>query len=219
MKLVLEISEQDLKTILKLQEKEKEEEEKIENLDEYVFIPITGDAEYRYEKQTLILSKNGVDIIKIKIPDEPRHITKIIYGNKINIHNIVVLTGYALDEESLGLIQTLDPCDQVKMFLINGKVIEANGLSEKQIIFSDGSIDNKLYFLRKTQIDLNKDIKISLLVTSKPIRKTEFRRLQDLDNRKIKGLMDLYGVNGVNMEDIESLKNRLIDITWYYKAL
>jgi len=217
MKLVLEISEHDLETILKVlqktQEKEKEEE-KLDNLDEYVFIPITSDVEYKYRQQTLILSKNGVDIIKIKIPDEPRHITNLIYNNKITISNVVVLTGYALDEESLGLVQTLDPCDQVKVFLINGKVVEANGLSEKEIVFSGGSIDDKLYFLRKTRIDLNKDIKISLLTTSKPIRKTEFRRLQDLDDEKIKGLVDLYGVS---MDNIERLKNMLNDIILYYK--
>ena len=213
MKLVLEISEHDLETILKVLQKT-QEKEKLENLDEYVFIPITSDVEYKYQQQTLILSKNGVDIIKIKIPDEPRHITNLIYNNKITISNVVVLTGYALDEESLGLVQTLDPCDQVKVFLINGKVVEANGLSEKEIVFSGGSIDDKLYFLRKTRIDLNKDIKISLLTTSKPIRKTEFRRLQDLDDEKIKGLVDLYGVS---MDNIERLKNMLNDIIWYYK--
>jgi len=215
MKLVLEISEQDLKTILKvLQKTQEKEEEKLDNLDEYVFIPITSNVEYKYQQRTLILSKNGVDNIKIKIPDEARHVTNLIYNNKITISNVVVLTGYALDEESLGLVQTLDPCDQVKVFLINGKVIEANGLYKQEIVFSEGSVDDKLYFLRKTRIDLDKDIKINLLTTSKPIRKTEFRRLQDLDDEKIKGLVDLYGVN---MDNIKRLKDILIDVISYYK--
>ncbi len=212
MKLVLDISEQDLKTILKvLQKTQKKEEEKLENLDEYVFIPITDVVEYRYQQKILSLTKDNELILSIKIPDEPKHITNVIYND---IRNIVVLTGYALDEESLGLVQTLDPCDQVKGILVNGEVTETNGLSKQEIIFREGSIDDKLYFLRKTRIDLNKDIKISLLTTSKPkpIKKTELRRLRNLDNEKIKGLADLYGVN----DDIENLRNRIIDIFLYY---
>ncbi len=216
MKLVLEISEQDLKTILKvLQKTQEKEEEKLENLDEYVFIPITDVVGYIYQQGLLSLTKNGTDIVKVKIPDKPRHLTKIIYNDKIDICNVVILTGYAFDEESLGLVQTLDPYDQVRGFVLNGEIIETNGLSKQEIIFREGSIDNKLYFLRKTRIDLNKDIKISLLTTTKPVERTELRRLRNLNNEKIKGLASLYGVN----DDIENLRNILTDIIWYYKIV
>ncbi len=138
------------------------------------------------------------------------HITKINKNNnRIDINNILVLTGYAIDENSLGLVHTLDPCDHVKGILVNGKIqqIEQN-LSKMEIIYPDTNVMmNKLYFIRRSDVDLQNDIKINLITVtkSKHVGKTNYRSLK-IDNenereefkKKIKGITDLYGINNDN---------------------
>jgi hypothetical protein len=98
-------------------------------VDEYVFVPLVNDVNYEYKDQTLTLSKNDTPI-KIKILNN-KHITEIKENkNKVDINNILVLTGYAINENSLRLVHTLDPCDYVKGILVNG-IIELNGEKKK----------------------------------------------------------------------------------------
>jgi len=201
--------------------------------DEYVFVPLVNDVNYEYNDQTLTLSKNSATI-KIKILDNNKHITKIKENknkenkNKVDINNILVLTGYAIDENSLGLVHTLDPCDYVKGILVNG-IIEPNGekkrsgqnLSKQEIIFSKAEVMNKLYFIRKFNVDLQNDIKINLITESKHVGKTNYRSLK-IDNKneieefkkKIKGITKLYGID--KEEDINNLVEKLSDIINYY---
>jgi hypothetical protein len=115
--------------------------------DEYVFVPLVNDVNYEYNDQTLTLSKNSATI-KIKILDNNKHITKIKENknkenkNKVDINNILVLTGYAIDENSLGLVHTLDPCDYVKGILVNG-IIEQIG---KKSNLNKTYLNKKLFF-------------------------------------------------------------------------
>jgi hypothetical protein len=193
--------------------------------DEYVFVPLVNDVNYEYDGQTLTLSKNRPPI-NIKILGN-KHITKITENkdkenkNKVDINNILVLTGYAIDENSLGLVHTLDPCDYVKGILVNG-IIEPNGEKKKSeqnpsiqvISFSKIEVMNKLYFIRKSKVDLQNDIiKINLITESKQVGKTNYRSLK-IDKNKIKGITDLYEIR--ENEDINNLVEKLSDIINYY---
>ena len=192
--------------------------------DEYVFVPLVNDVYYEYKDQTLTFtSRKNNTPIKIKILDNNKHITKI-NKNKVDINNILVLTGYAIDENSLGLVHTLDPCDYVKGILLNGEIkkLEQN-LSIQKIIFSKAEVMNKLYFIRKSKVDLQNDIEINLITItkSKHVGKTNYRSLK-IDNenereefkKKIKGITDLYGID--KKEDIDNLVEKLSDIINYY---
>ncbi|MEJ2780503.1 type III-B CRISPR system CMR subunit Cmr7 [Stygiolobus sp. CP850M] len=192
-------------------------------VDEYVFIPLVNDVNYEYNEQTLTLSKNRSPI-NIKILGN-KHITKITENknkenkNKVDINNILVLTGYAIDENSLGLVHTLDPCDYVKGILINGEIKQlAQGLSKQEIIFSKAEVMNKLYFMRKSKVDLQNDIKINLitdLITQpNPVRKTNYRSLKIDNKKKIEGITDLYDIH--NDDAINNLVEKLNDIVNYY---
>jgi len=188
--------------------------------DEYVFVPLVNDVNYKHEGQTLTLSKNRTTI-EIKISNNDKHITKINKNNnRIDINNILVLAGYAIDENSLGLVQTLDPCDYVKGILINGEIAPPAGLSKQEIIFSKAEVMNKLYFIRKSNVDFHNDvIKINLITESKHVGKTNYRSLK-IDNnekeefkKKIKGIADLYKIPN---EDINNLVEKLSGIINYY---
>jgi hypothetical protein len=77
---------------------------------------------------------------------------------------------------------------------------------------------NKLYFIRKSKVDLQNDIKINLitdLITQpNPVRKTNYRSLKIDDKNKIKGITDLYGIK--NNQAINNLVEKLSDIINYY---
>jgi hypothetical protein len=189
--------------------------------DEYVFVPLVNDVYYEYKDQTLTFtSRKNNTPIKIKILDNNKHITKI-NKNKVDINNILVLTGYAINENSLGLVQTLDPCDYVKGILINGEIAPPAGLSKQEISFSRAEVMNKLYFIRKSNVDLHNDIKINLITESKRVGKTNYRSLK-INNKdekeefkkKIKGIIDLYGIQ--EEKDIDNLVEKLSDIINYY---
>jgi hypothetical protein len=197
--------------------------------DKYVFVPLVNDVYYEYDGKTLTftLRKNNTPNntpIEIKISNN-KHITEIKENkNKVDINNILVLTGYAIDENSLGLVHTLDPCDYVKGILLNGEIkkLEQN-LSIQKIIFSKAEVMNKLYFIRKSKVDLQNDIEINLITItkSKHVGKTNYRSLK-IDNenereefkKKIKGITDLYGID--KKEDIDNLVEKLSDIINYY---
>jgi hypothetical protein len=200
-------------------------------VDEYVFVPLVNDVNYEYKDQTLTLSKNDTPI-RIKILNN-KHITEIKENkNKVDINNILVLTGYAIDENSLRLVHTLDPCDYVKGILVNGKIEQIDKIKQseqkssiQEIIFSKAEVMNKLYFIRKSKVDLQNDIKINLitdlttqpndLITQpNPVRKTNYRSLKIVDKKKIEGIIDLYGIK--NNQAINDLVEKLSDIINYY---
>jgi hypothetical protein len=225
---------------------------------EYVFIPLVNDVNYEYNEQThtFTLSKNSTTSknrlpIKIKISNN-NHITKINENknkenkNKVDIYNILVLTGYAIDENSLGLVHTLDPCDYVKGILVNGKIEQIGEIEKSEqdlpkqegekkqseqnpsiqvISFSKAEVMNKLYFIRKSKVNLQNDIKINLItdlitqpndLITQPnlVRKTNYRSLKIDNKKKIEGITDLYDIH--EEEAINNLVEKLNDIINYY---
>jgi hypothetical protein len=190
------------------------------DLEEYVFVPLVNDVVYKYNEQTLSLIKNDTVIIKINISNKPKHITKIKYTdyNGTNIYNIVDLIGYGVDENSLGLVHTLDQCDIVKGILINGEIKQyGKDLSKQEIIFPKSEVMSKLYLIRVLKVDLSNDIKINLMVEKKPVRKTKYRSLEEIDKKKIKGIIDLlYG--NKNDRDIDSLVDSLRYMISYHRV-
>jgi len=178
--------------------------EKEDSVDKYVFVPLVVGVNYEYKDRILTLSKNSTTI-KIKILDN-KHITKIkANNNRVDIRNILLLTGFAINENSLGLVRTLDPCDHVKGILVNGEIKSEQNLSKLEIIYPKANVFNKLYFLWRSQVELQKDIKITLLIDStsesKCIGKTNYRHLESYNDnvveefkRKIGGIAELYGI-------------------------
>jgi hypothetical protein len=224
MKVVLEIPIDEVKFILdKIEESDRKEVPP--NLDEYVFVPIinpvTNNVDYIYDGQKLIINKEGTKIIEISIPTNAKHITKITPkdDNKIDIRNIVILFGYAVDEDTLGLVQTLDLFTHVGGFLVNGRIsMLSHSLSKQEIIFSKDNIMRNLFFLKKSsEVELQNDVKISLITTTKIVRKSTLCSLRSINNEKlkekIKGIIDLYGLK--NEEDIEKLVAKLSYVIWY----
>jgi len=190
------------------------------SIHKYVFVPLLNNVNYDYKEPILTLtSKNNT--IKIKILGN-NHITKIRENDgKIDINNILVLTGFAINENSLGLIRTLDPCDHVKGILVNGKIqqIEQN-LSKMEIIYPDVKVMmNKLYFLRRSDVDLEiNNIKITLLIDSiaesNSIKQTKYCSLDMKNNQiELRGIADLYGINN---DAINNLAKKLSDIINYH---
>jgi hypothetical protein len=191
----------------------------------YVFVPLLNNVNYEYNEPILTLrSKNNT--IKIKILDN-KHITKIKENNgRININNILILTGFAINENSLGLVRTLDPSDYVKGILVNGKIqqIEQN-LSTLEISYHNVNLMmNKLYFIDKSNVDLQNDIKTTLLIDliaeSNLTKQTKYCSLE-MNNQnqieefkiKIRGIADLYGIRN---DAINDLVKKLSDIINYY---
>jgi len=203
-----------------------ERKEDASNLDEYVFVPIINpvknNIDYLYDGQNLIINKECTKIIEISIPTNAKHITKITLknNNKIKIRNIVVLFGYAVDKDTLGLVQTLSIFTHAVGFLLNGRIsMLDHSLSKQEIIFSKDNILNGLYLLRKSsKVELQNEVKISLITTSKIVRKITFHSLRNVDNEKLKeklkGISDLYGIK--NEEAIEKLVDKLSFLIWYH---
>jgi len=202
-----------------------ERKEDASNLDEYVFVPIINpvknNIDYLYDGQKLIINKEGTKIIEISIPTNAKHITKITpkNNNKIDLRNIVILFGYTVDKDTLGLVQTLSIFTHVEGFLVNGRIsMLSHSLSKQEIIFSKDNILKGLYLLRKSSdLELQNDVKISLITTSKIVRKFTLCSLRNTNNEKLKekmkGIIDLYGIK--NEEDIEKLVNKLSFVIWY----
>jgi len=186
------------------------------NLDEYVFVPLVNDVYYKYNGQTLTLIKNDIVIVKIKILDNNKHITKTKYNSdhEINIYNLVMLSEYAIDENTLGLVHTLHLSDRVKGILVNGKIITLlAGLSIQEFIFSKDEVRDKLFFIRQSKVELYNDIKISLVTRSKLVGKTRYHSLKNIDKEKMKGIIDLYGVH--KEKDINRLLEKLSEEDYY----
>ncbi|BFI76514.1 type III-B CRISPR system CMR subunit Cmr7 [Sulfurisphaera ohwakuensis] len=114
---------------------------------EYVFIPVIKDI-------NSIINNNNLIINGLTIPiNRSGHITSI--DNK-GIHNVLVLTGYAVDEKSGILVPTLDPCDYVKGILVAGQ--PSNPQPNQPNNFSILKLklqSNKLYILRKSNLPQN----------------------------------------------------------------
>jgi hypothetical protein len=211
--------------------KEMLEELEHNSTNKYVFVPLLNNVNYEYKEPVLTLTNKNNITIKIKILGN-NHITKIRENNgKIDINNILILTGFAINENSLGLVRTLDPCDYVRGILVNGKIQQIennNNLSKMEIIYPDVKLMmNKLYFIRRSDVDLQNNIKITLLLLIDLIaepnlsKQTKYCSLE-MNNqieefkRNIRGVADLYGIR---KDAINDLVRKLSNIISYYSII
>jgi len=112
--------------------------------DEQVFLPITKSIPSVNNNQIIIGSS-----VSIEYNQNGQHVSQI---DDKGLHNILVLTGYAIDESTGELVPTFDPCDYVKGILISGKILEGNPFKIIKII---GIPSNKLYIIRKKDVHGN----------------------------------------------------------------
>jgi hypothetical protein len=108
---------------------------------EQVFLPITNSIPSVNNNQIIIGSS-----VSIEYNQNGQHVSQI---DDKGLHNILVLTGYAIDESTGELVPTFDPCDYVKGILISGKISRGNHF---KII---GIPSNKLYIIRKKDVHGN----------------------------------------------------------------
>jgi len=111
---------------------------------EQVFLPITKYISPDNNNQITIGSS-----VSIEYNQNGQHVSQI---DDKGLHNILVLTGYAIDESTGELVPTFDPCDYVKGILISGKILEGNPFKIIKII---GIPSNKLYIIRKKDVHGN----------------------------------------------------------------
>jgi hypothetical protein len=107
---------------------------------EQVFLPITKFISPDKNDNTQITIGSSVSI---KYNQGGQHVSQI---DDKGLHNILVLTGYAIDESTGELVPTFDPCDYVKGILISGSISRGNSFK----IISIPS--NKLYIIRKNDV-------------------------------------------------------------------
>jgi hypothetical protein len=112
--------------------------------EEQVFLPITNSIPSVNNNQITIGSS-----VSIEYNQSGQHVSQI---DDKGLHNILVLTGYAIDENTGELVPTFDPCDYVKGILISGRILEGNPFKIIKII---GIPSNKLYIIRKKDVHGN----------------------------------------------------------------
>lgn len=192
----------------------------------YVFVPLINGVKYTFDNNTKTFSiiKEGNGEIKITREEGGIEISRIEEKSKNNkkyveIHNILVLTGYAINENSLELVPTLDPCDYVKGILVAGKIQEnentKGNVNTISITFPKDEVMNKLYFIRKSNVKFQNidNVTIDLIVAeNKNVGKTRYNSFDP--NNKIDGIKDLYNISDTNA--VEDLKRKLSEIISYY---
>jgi len=112
---------------------------------EQVFLPITRYISLDNNNQITIGSS-----VSIKY-NQNGHVSQI---DDKGLHNILVLTSYAIDKSTGELVPTFDPCDYVKGILISGSILKGQHFEIKDIP------SNKLYIIRKK--DVHEKINFSL---------------------------------------------------------
>jgi hypothetical protein len=111
---------------------------------EQVFLPITKYISLENNNQ-IIIGSNVSSSVLIEY-NQNGHVSQI---DDKGLHNILVLTGYAIDESTGELVPTFDPCDYVKGILISGSISRGNPFKIKDIP------SNKLYIIRKKNVPEN----------------------------------------------------------------
>lgn len=168
---------------------------------EYVFMPVIKDI-------------NKVDSKITR--NQSGHLTSI--DNK-GIHNVLVLTGYAVDENSGMLVPTLDPCDYVKGILVAVQPPN-NPQSNNFSILKLKLQPNKLYILRKSNLPQN-EIIINILYKNEYTNTVLRTKFVSLDDSSVKDVFDfLKNINilaGQNQQiNEEKLKKDIKELFNYY---
>ena len=177
---------------------------------EYVFIPIINNIGNSIKITNAnksggkTIKINGQDIEISKNPSD--HRTYIDKGG--NIRNILVITNYAVDENSGKLIPTLDPCDYVK-----GILVAVNDQPQSTLKLKLPT--SKLYILRKGEIpnELTVNIFIDSCHSSNIINitNTKFKTINDNLDNVYNFFNEIYQIDKSNQEkvkkDIQELFN------------
>jgi len=196
---------------------------------EYVFIPIINSIG---TKITITDNKDGKTIkindqdIKISM-DRSDHITSI--DERGNIHNVLVITNYAVDEDYGKLIPTLDPCDYVKGILVavNDQLMpQSTPKSSQSILLKLRLQTSKLYILRKGRIPNElPELTVNIFIDSSPGPKTINTKYMTINDNYLINVYDffdkIYQINQSNQEKVkkdikEKVKKDIKELFNYY---
>jgi len=165
---------------------------------EYVFIPIINSI----GNSITITNNSGIKTINISGQDieistnRSNHITSI--DDRGNIHNVLVITNYVVDENSGKLIPTLDPCDYVKGILVAVS-------NQPQSILKLRLQTSKLYILRKGRIP--NELTVNIFIdspSSSNIINTKFMTINDNNLDKVYNFFnEIYQIDKSNQEKVK----------------
>ncbi|ACP34874.1 conserved hypothetical protein [Sulfolobus islandicus L.S.2.15] len=130
---------------------------------EYVFIPIINNINKIGNSITIANNSGRKNISGQNIQistNRSDHITSI--DERGNIHNVLVITNYVVDENTGNLIPTLDPCDYVK-----GILVAVSHQLQSQSILKLRLQTSKLYILRKGRIP--NELTVNIFTVSPPV--------------------------------------------------
>ena len=185
---------------------------------EYVFIPIINSI----GTKITIENNNGKKTIKINDPNieisinSSGHITSI--DDRGNIHNVLVITNYVVNENTGKLIPTLDPCDYVK-----GILVAVPPQLESPSILKLKLQTSKLYILRKDRVP--NELTVNIFIDRPPSSDTINTRFMTIDNKNLNNVYDffnkIYQIDQSNQEkgkkDIkEKIKKDIKELFNYY---
>ena len=198
---------------------------------EYVFIPIINTI----GTKIIIENNNGKKTIKINDPNieipmnSSGHITSI--DDRGKIRNVLVITNYAVDENSGKLIPTLDPCDYVKGILVavNGQLQPQSILKSSQSILLKLKLQtSKLYILRKGEIPNElTELTVNVFIDNSPSSNTINTKFMTINNKNLDNVYnffnEIYQIDQSKQEkgkkDIEEKVKKDIQELFNYYAL
>ena len=165
---------------------------------EYVFIPIIN----KIGNSITITNNSGSKTINISgqnieiSTNSSNHITSI--DERGNIHNVLVITNYVVNENSGKLIPTLDPCDYVKGILVAVR-------DQLQSTLKLKLQTSKLYILRKGRIPNESTVNI---FTDSPFSSntinTKFMTINDNNLDTVYNFFnEIYQINQSNQEKVK----------------
>ena len=166
---------------------------------EYVFIPIIN----KIGNSITIANNSGRKTINISgqsieiYTNGSNHITSI--DERGNIHNVLVITNYVVDENSGKLIPTLDPCDYVK-----GILVAVPPQPQSQSILKLRLQTSKLYILRKGEIPNELTVNIFTETPSSNTINTKFKTINDNNLDKVYNFFnEIYQIDPSNQEKVK----------------
>ena len=177
---------------------------------EYVFIPIinkignsitiannSGRKTINISGQSIEISTNGSN-----------HITSI--DERGNIHNVLVITNYVVDENSGKLIPTLDPCDYVK-----GILVAVPPQPQSQSILKLRLQTSKLYILRKGRVP--NESTVNIFTDSPSSSNTINTKFMTIDNNNLNTVYNFFNeIYQINQSNQEKVKKDIKELFNYY---
>jgi hypothetical protein len=177
---------------------------------EYVFIPIIN----KINNSITIANNNGRKTINISgqnieiFTNGSDHITSI--DERGNIHNVLVITNYVVDENSGKLIPTLDPCDYVK-----GILVAVPPQPQSPSILKLRLQTSKLYILRKDRIH-NELLTVNIFTDIPSSSNTINTKFMTINNN-LDNVYDFFNkIYQINQSNQEKVKKDIKELFNYY---